>query len=95
MRIVGLCESTHSVTVQIKDKELGKWNQTVFPYNEFRNYMKHFFPKYYNYYEIAMEQQVNYEYAAEWFYNYGETLKMRRKGDSYIFKNYSYRRYEA
>ena len=95
MRIVGLSESTHFVTVQIRDKDRGRWKQIIFPYNEFGVYMKHYFPKYYNYYEMAMEQQENYEYAAEWFYNYGETFEMRRKGDSYIFKNWAYRRYEA
>ena len=90
MRIVGLSESTGTITLQhrrTKGRWTTNWYQDSYTYYGFVEYMKRHFPKYFNFYEIAMEQQKYYEFAAEWFYNFGETLEMIRSGELYIFTN--------
>lgn len=92
MRIVGLSDRNSSIILQTATKRQN-WKQIVLPFAEFNQFMKLYFPKYYKFYEMAMEQQEAHCYAAEWFYNFGETRKMRIEGESFIFINSDYRIY--
>lgn len=91
MRIVALSSGTETIIIQWKTMQ-SYFTQETMSYKQFDKYMKVTFPKYYKYYEIAKEQQEEICNSADWFYNFGETMEMRRKGESYIFKATFYRR---
>lgn len=93
MRIVGLSELLDNVTVQLRWTGRRGWSQPKFTLSSFSRFMKIYFPKYYNYYLIAMEQQDYKEECAVWFYHFGETHDMRVKGIPYVFENREYPRF--
>ena len=86
------------VIIQTKSEKTSNWYQETITFEDFEKLLQIDFPKHYNYYEIAKENEIreieenclgdferNTFYCATWFYNFGETEEMRRKGDSYIF----------
>lgn len=80
MRIVGL--NSNKVFVQKMVRKNAQWDQTAISYKEFTEMMKNEYPGYFKEYE----QSGATVSAAEWFYNYGETEDMRRKGESFIYR---------
>ena len=77
MRIVGFGSE---VFVQRNIK--GKWEQEVLSKEQFTTMMEKEFPEYFEEYKNSGSTSS----AAEWFYNYGETYLMRRKGEAFIFR---------
>ena len=97
MRIVGISGSGR-ITIQTKLRKTDVWYQNCITFEEFEKAMEKYFPKYYKFYEIAKENEIreieenclgdferNTYYCADWFYYFGETREMRRKGESFIF----------
>lgn len=79
MRIVGM--STKKVFIQVmKDNE---WKQNHIDRNEFENLMRNEFSRYITEYE---KNNTNCD-MADFFYHYGETDTMLRKGEAYIFQS--------
>ena len=79
MRIVGM--GIKKVFVQIM--KTNEWEQKHINKNEFKNLMRNEFPKYMAAYE---ESNTNCD-IADFFYHYGETDAMIRKGEAYIFQS--------
>ena len=79
MRIVGM--GVKKVFVQIMKNN--KWEQSHINRNEFEDLMINDFPKYVAEYE---ENNTNCD-MADFFYHYGETDAMLRKGEAYIFQS--------
>lgn len=78
MRIVGI---NTKVFIQImKDN---KWEQSCISKSEFENLMRNEFSNYVAEYE---KNNTGCD-MANFFYNYGETEDMKRKGEAYIFKS--------
>lgn len=78
MRIVGMNEK---VFIQIMKNN--KWEQSCIDRSEFENLMRNEFSNY-----VAKYEKSNASCdMANFFYNYGETEAMRRKGEAYIFKS--------
>ena len=79
MRIVGM--SLKKVFIQVmKDN---KWEQSNIDRSEFKNLMKNEFPNYVIEYK---KNNMNCD-MADFFYHYGETDAMLRKGEAYIFQS--------
>ena len=78
MRIVGINEK---VFIQIMKNN--RWEQSCISKSEFENLMRNEFSNYISEYE---KSNTSYD-MANFFYNYGETDAMRRKGEAYIFKS--------
>ena len=79
MRIVGM--DAKKVFVQIMKNN--EWEQKHINKNEFENLMRSEFPKYMAEYEGS---NTNCD-IADFFYYYGETDAMLRKGEAYIFQS--------
>ena len=79
MRIVGM--DAKKVFVQIMKNN--EWEQKHINKNEFENLMRNEFPKYVAEYK---EDNTNCN-MADFFYHYGETDAMLRKGEAYIFQS--------
>ena len=79
MRIVGM--GVKKVFVQIMKNN--SWEQDNIDRNEFENLMRNEFPKYVAEYE---KNNINCD-MADFFYHYGETDAMLRKGKAYIFQS--------
>ena len=78
MRIVGLAGDFTTIQRRVNRE----WKQTTIDVIEFERMMKEEFAEYWDEYEKAN----TYESAPEWFYHYGETLEMIRKGNAYIYR---------
>lgn len=78
MRIVGL--GAHQVIYQ-ESKNGRTWEQKTLRTDCFEDYLEREFNKYWPDF-LNCTQDVS---AAEFFYHYGETADMRRKGEAYIF----------
>ena len=78
MRIVGMNEK---VFIQIMKNN--KWEHNCIDRSEFENLMRNEFSNYVAEYE---KSNANCD-MANFFYHYGETDVMRRKGEAYIFKS--------
>lgn len=99
MRIVGLSTGTGFITIQSRWNEKRDWHQVCITSEEFESFMKNEFPSSYRYFEIAKENEEkeakennfdifkNTDDCASWYYNFGETHEMKRRGDAYIFRN--------
>ena len=77
MRIVGLGTS---IIIQVNFGG-SEWEQKTLSRDEFRSFMESKFPVYW-------EEYLNYGAyytPEEFFYHYGETSEMRRKGEAYIY----------
>ena len=79
MRIVGM--GVKKIFIQIMKNN--EWEQKHINKNEFENLMRNEFPKYMAEYE---ENNTNGD-IADFFYHYGETDAMLRKGEAYIFQS--------
>ena len=79
MRIVGM--GVTKVFVQIMKNN--NWEQSHINRNEFENLMKNDFSKYVAEYE---KNNANCD-MVDFFYHYGETDTMLRKGEAYIFQS--------
>ena len=79
MRVVGM--DAKKVFVQIMKNN--EWEQKHINKNEFENLMRNEFPKYMAEYEESSTtcDMVNF------FYHYGETDAMLKKGEAYIFQS--------
>lgn len=77
MRIVAM--NNKGFFIQEAEK-MNTWEQRNISFEEFIKYMKENFTKEYNEF-VESEKSV-----ADFFYNYGCTEKMIKKGESYIFK---------
>ena len=80
MRIVAI--SAHAVFIQ--ENNGNEWEQTKMRIDLFESYMEKNFPKYYNEF---LNTDTSDDCAAEFFYHYGETPEMKRKGIAYIYTN--------
>lgn len=80
MRIVGLVTGRETV-MQVRT-DGGPWKQTRMDYDTFTEYMRATFPADFREYEKKGRDKP----APEFFYNYGETAAMRRKGEAYIYR---------
>lgn len=80
MRIVAI--SAHAVFIQ--ENNGNGWEQTKMRINLFENYMEENFPKHYNEF---LNTDTSDDSAAEFFYHYGETPEMKRRGIAYIYTN--------
>ena len=79
MRIVGI--GLTKVFIQIMKNN--NWEQSHINRNEFENLMRNEFSKYVAEYE---ENNTNCD-MADFFYHYGETDAMLKKGEAYIFQS--------
>ncbi len=79
MRIVGM--GLKKVFIQIMKNN--NWVQSHINRNEFEDLMINDFPKYVAEYE---ENNANCD-MADFFYHYGETDAMLKKGEAYIFQS--------
>ena len=79
MRIVGM--DAKKVFVQIMKNN--EWEQKHINKNEFENLMRNEFSKYMTEYE---ESSTNCD-IIDFFYYYGETDAMLKKGEAYIFQS--------
>ena len=79
MRIVGM--DAKKVFVQIMKNN--RWQQSHINKNGFENLMRSEFPKYMVEYE---KSSTNCD-MADFFYHYGETDAMLKKGEAYIFQS--------
>lgn len=82
MRIVGI--SNDWIVVQTQTGRRGDWEQVGMSWAEFDAWMWENFTPYFEEYLLKAEPEQS---AAEFFYNYGETAAMRRKGDAYVYEN--------
>lgn len=80
MRIVAV--NSHAIFIQ-ENNGVG-WKQTQMRSDLFEGYMEKNFPAYYNEF---LNADTSDEAATEFFYHYGETPEMRRKGIAYIYAN--------
>ena len=80
MRIVGL--GAHQVIFQ-ESKNGSNWEQKTLRTDIFDAYMEDNFP---NYYGTFIHNEIDCS-AAEFFYHYGETSEMRKKGIAYIYQS--------
>ena len=80
MRIVGL--GAHQVIFQENANGVG-WKQRTMRTDLFETYMEENFPQYFEDFMKSDNDQV----AADFFYHYGETPEMMRKGIAYIYTN--------
>lgn len=78
MRIVGM-NTTHVFIQTLINNE---WKLNIMNEKEFKSFMYNMFPTYMAEYE---KDTINTK-ATDFFYHYGETEDMRRKGEAYIFK---------
>ena len=79
MRIVGM--GIKKVFIQIMKNN--RWEQRHINRNEFENLMRNEFPKYVAEYE---KNNTNCD-ITDFFYHYGETDAMLKKGEAYIFQS--------
>ena len=79
MRISAM--GTHVIFVQTSTRP-NEWTQKQFRHDCFETYMETEFPEYWAEYLKAETDQS----AAEFFYHYGETPEMIRKGIAYVFE---------
>ena len=79
MRIVGM--GVKKIFIQIMKNN--QWEQSHINRNEFENLMRNDFSKYVAEYE---ENNTNCD-MADFFYYFGETDAMLRKGEAYIFQS--------
>lgn len=77
MRMVGLNNSTVWVQSRLGDK----WEQAQISRNAFEVMMQISFPQYVEEYAVSGTN----EDMADYFWHYGETSKMIRTGEAYIF----------
>lgn len=78
MRIVGL-----GAKVFIQTMKGNNWEPNNIDRNEFENLMRNEFPSYVTEYE---KDNINCD-MADFFYHYGETSAMIKKGEAYIFQS--------
>ena len=80
------------VFVQTSNYRNRDYTQTIMKIDEFEKFMQEQFPKYWD--EYMWDEYLNYynnvdrqfkKTAPEYFYHYGETEEMRRKGEAYIY----------
>ena len=99
LRMVGISTGNEVVTIQARRKKTDSWHQEALSFDRFERFFKTHFPKHYSYYEIAKDNEEwefeangfvdfyrNTYDCASWFYNFGETNEIKRKGDAYIFE---------
>lgn len=79
MRIVGI-NTTHIFIQTLTNNE---WKQDIMNEEEFKSFMYNTFPIYMTEYEKDNTDRK----VMDFFYNYGETEEMKRKGEAYIFKS--------
>ena len=77
MRIVGITDNR----VWVQGKKDGKWHQTIVDKTAFEVMMRMSFPRYVEEYAMSNTDKD----MADFFYHYGETESMKRKGEAYIF----------
>lgn len=84
MRIVGLNKTTVFVQRKIKGDWSAHrgWEQAVMNDVEFDTMMSEEFPEYWKKYLEADTEKD----AKSWFYDFGCTEKMKRKGESFIYR---------
>ena len=78
MRIVGW---TPGNSVVIQERKTGEWIQSTVTETEFNFIIRHNFPKYWK--EWMSKERV--QTSMDFFYHYGETPEMIRKGEAFIF----------
>lgn len=99
LRMVAISTGTGSVTIQARWRKTDEWHQESISETRFKYFFKTHFPNHYKFYEMAKENEFkemkenglegfayNSLNCADWFYNFGETNDMRRKGEAYIFE---------
>ena len=79
MKIVAM--NSKVVMVQIL-YGIEKWNEIHLSHNKFERVMKDVFTDYYKDYEMSGQR----ESCANFFYHYGETEMMQRKGIAFIYE---------
>lgn len=84
MRIVGISDTHCCVWIQTREYR-GDWEQRTVGYAEFDLFMADYFP---TEYKKFLKERKPEEFAAKFFYNYGETDEMRRKGEAHVFTRY-------
>ena len=80
MRIVAV--NWKDIFVQTSDNRRRDYKQVTMSHEEFEEFMKANFASYWNEYESSGSKDS----AAEYFYTYGETEEMKRKGIAYIYE---------
>ena len=78
MRIVALGKQVFIQTSNHKNRD---YKQSIMTPDEFAAFMQEHFPIHWKEYEINGQGQT----AAEFFYNFGETPEMKRKGEAFVF----------
>lgn len=79
MKIVGI----NTTYIFIQTLMNNEWKQNKMNEEEFKSFMYNTFPIYMKEYE---KDNTNTK-VMNFFYNYGETEEMKRKGEAYIFTN--------
>ena len=79
MRMVAL--TANIAFIQTSEFENRGFKQDKISWAAFNDFMKEEFPQYWVEYESTNKK----EEAAEYFYHYGETDEMKRKGIAYVF----------
>lgn len=88
MRIVGLNDSKrgddpHAIFVQFNYEDGEGWRQLVMSENVFSVMMQKYFLDYYNEYRRSGGESS----ICNFFYHYGETEDMIRRGEAYVFED--------
>lgn len=86
MRVVAY--GGNSVFVQTSNQRNRDYEQTIMTLNEFEEFVKENFPKEWEEY-LEYNKNVDWQFQKalhEFFYRYGETEEMRRKGESFVFE---------
>lgn len=99
LRIVAISTGTGTVTIQGRWRKTDEWHQECLYEVAFEYLFKTHFPNHYKFYEMAKENEFKevkengiegFAYytmnCADWFFHFGETNEMRRKGEAYIFE---------
>lgn len=79
MRIVAM--NSNRILVQFFNPEKNAWKQKTHTFDEFDELMRTACPKEYDEYLKSGTTKS----AADYFFHYGETPKMIRKGDAFVF----------
>lgn len=77
IRLVGL----NSANVFVQTGSGRNWEQVVMSFKDFEKFISSNRPEQYKEYKNSNSDDA----AAVWFYNYGETEEMKRKGIAYEF----------
>lgn len=87
MRIVAMSHNSEIVVILERINITKDFSQMRLSFDDFDRYMLQHFPNYYRYYEMAKENEKHICRSAEWFYHFGETSDMRRKGIAFTYKS--------